>query len=181
MPRLALMTIAVMRAPYGDPQVQGFVDRFDEVFGGAERAPGFLGRVPAHGLPDRASWEPEEPFAKTEWIGRLAATLSLWQDVESAMAFSYGGPHGEAMRSRREWFIRYGGPSHVAWWQDGDDLPTWSEANVRIALLRNEESPNGFLLQRPFTPDGTPYQVDRERIRGMTLPVETQRRQRKHT
>lgn len=165
MARLALTTIGILHEPYGAERTQGFIDRFDLVFGSVDRAPGFLGRVPGDGLPDRDPWSAPERFSGPEYQGRVPTTLSLWEDLESAIAFTYRNHHGAAMRDRGRWLMKIDVASHAAWWQDGDALPTWSEANARLERMWNGEGPHAFLLQRPYAPDGTSYQVDRDRIR----------------
>jgi len=167
MQRLALMTIGVLHGPYGDPRVQEFYDRIDAVFERAEGSPGFLGRVPKVGLDDRAPWTAPARFDGAAYEGLLPATLSLWEDVETATAFSYRGVHADALRVRHDWFRKIDGPSHVAWWQPGDALPHWAEANERYERVWTQEGPDAFLLQRPFDSGGAPYVVDRERVRAL--------------
>ena len=44
MPHIALMTIRLLRAPWGDPLVRGFEDRIDDVFATAAASPGLVAR-----------------------------------------------------------------------------------------------------------------------------------------
>ena len=44
MPLLAFTTFAILRAPYGDAQVQGFFDRLPATFGAADASEGFVDR-----------------------------------------------------------------------------------------------------------------------------------------
>lgn len=165
MARLALMTFGILKGPYDDPQVQGFVERIDTVFATADAAPGFITRVPRIVSGSDQGWAPPARFAEPAYDELIAATLSLWQDVESAIAFSYRGAHGEALRGRADWFEKLDGPNHVAWWQDGDAQPSWPEAVERFDRVWEGEGPGAFLLQRPYDAAGTSYEVDRDRVR----------------
>lgn len=167
MARLALMTFGILKGPYADPQVQGFVERIDAVFAAADTAPGFVDRVPQVAAGADHGWMPPARFAGPAFEARIAATLSLWEDLESAIAFSYRGTHGEALRARGDWFEKLDGPNHVAWWQDGDAQPSWPEAVERFDQLWDGEGPGAFLLQRPYDAAGTPYDVDRDRVRSL--------------
>jgi len=165
MARLALMTFGILHGPRGDPRVQGFIDRIDSVFARADASPGFVTRVPRISSPDDDGWIPPQRFSDPAYEDLIAATLSLWQDLESAVAFSYRGAHAEALRGRADWFAKLEGPNHVAWWQADDGDPSWVEAVARFDRVWNGESAEAFVLQRPFTPDGSPCQPDRERVR----------------
>lgn len=165
MARLALMTFGILHGPYGDPRVQGFVDRIDTVFAGADAAPGFVTRVPRISSPDGDGWTPPERFSDPAYQELIAATLSLWEDPESAVAFSYRGVHGEALRGRADWFEKLDGPNHVAWWQADEGAPSWADAVARFDRVWEAEGPEAFVLQRPFAADGSPYPLDRERVR----------------
>ena len=44
-------------------------------------------------------------FLTTGAHGDTAATLSLWDDVESVYAFTYAGFHAEVLKMRYDWFV----------------------------------------------------------------------------
>lgn len=165
MAHLALMTFGILHGPSGDPRVQGFIDRIDAVFAAADAAPGFVSRVPRIISADGDGWIPPQRFSDASYHDLIAATLSLWEDPESAIAFSYRGSHGEALRGRADWFAKLNGPNHVAWWRTDQGDPPWSEAVAHFDQVWEGEGPEAFLLQRPFAADGAPYELDRERVR----------------
>lgn len=165
--RLALLTFGILKGPRDDPHVQGFIERIDAVFATADAAPGFVTRVPRIFADGDNLWTPPQRFSDPTYQELIAATLSLWEDVESALAFSYRGSHAEALRGRADWFEKLDGPNHAAWWHEGDEHPAWSEAVARYDRLWDGERPDTFLLQRPYDPGGTPYDVDRERVRSL--------------
>ena len=82
--KLAFMTLAILRQPFGHAEVQGFVDRVPGVYGAVDASEGFpsmsvrdlntyLHSWGDTSLPD---WYPES--AGTD---RVAITLSLWADL----------------------------------------------------------------------------------------------------
>jgi hypothetical protein len=106
-PKLAFMTVGILRESVGHAQVQGFVDRVPSVYLAADNSDGFHARS----IRDVGTWlhswgEVELPacFPTPPSKEHIAMTLSLWQDLESVAAFAYHGPHGEALTKRREWF-----------------------------------------------------------------------------
>ena len=169
MPHLALMTIGLLRAPWGDPLVRGFEERIDDVFATAAASPGFVARlgVVERGGLDGGPRVVPAPFADPEVQDRIATTLSVWRDAESAFAFSYRGIHGAALRDRHDWFTKVDAPSHVAWWIDEGHLPTWAEAAERYAELASTgPSARAFDFRSPFGADGRATTIDREAVRG---------------
>ena len=168
MPHIALMTIGLLRAPWGDPLVRGFEERIDDVFEAAASSPGFVARFGAVER-DALDGGPEvvpPAFADPAVQDRIATTLSVWRDAESAFAFSYRGIHGAALRDRHEWFTKVDAPSHVAWWIDEGHLPTWAEAAARHAELAEDgPSARAFDFRSPFDTAGRATAIDREAVR----------------
>ena len=118
MARIAFTTFGILRAPLGEPQVQGFLNISDAVFESAIHTRGFLGAPhmemdPGDRPKPRFFVKGKHPFAPT--------TLSLWADLESVCAFAYNGLHSEALRNREEWFLKPEWPTYVAWWPSDDD------------------------------------------------------------
>jgi hypothetical protein len=172
MARLAVMTVGVLREPWGHAQVAGFVERLGPVFAAAGESQGYLGRS---GYPDNPAGEPSwGPTANPTCLqapeiqDRRADTLSLWQDLESIMAFAYRGAHGEAFGHRHHWFKHEHGPGYVAWWVAEDHTPTWQEGCARYDRLQREgPGPDAFDFKHPFDPSGQPTRVDRDRVKAL--------------
>jgi hypothetical protein len=160
MPHIALLTIGLLRAPWGDPLVRGFEERIDETFATAAASPGFVARfgVAERGGLDGGPRVVPPAFADPEVQDRIATTLSVWRDAESAFAFSYRGIHGAALRDRHAWFSKVDAPSHVAWWIDEGHLPTWAEAAAapRGARRRRARARGRSTSARRSTPPGAP-------------------------
>lgn len=171
MARLAFMTISEMHGPWGDPVVRGLQERFPVAFAAAEASEGFLGRSRWIEGDLSAHWGPSgKPtrFVDADAQNRVAATLSLWRDLESVFAYTYAGVHGEALGHRREWFDSGHGPSYVAFWVDDDQRPSWREASLRYeALERDGATPYAFDFKRSFDPSGAAVKVDRDAVRAI--------------
>ena len=170
MAKLAILTSVLLHAPFGDPQVQGFVDRLETVFGAA---------ATGHGVLDVASedsaaaskwgaWVAPAHYRKDENDGRIAQTLSLWTDLEPLYAYAYNGLHAEAMSKRKQWIVHGDWASHVLWWVDDDHTPTWQEACDHYDYKHDHGvSPHAFDFRHPFNADGQPVQLDRELIKSL--------------
>lgn len=164
MAKVAFFTFGILYDLDGHPQVQGFFDRITRNFETAEQSDGFI---------DRSRWDPETGhhswregvssrfFREGEHAG-TAATLSLWEDLESVFAFAYSGMHAEALCRRKEWFLKPGWPTYVAWWVPDDHTPDWYEAAARHEHLYDHgPSPYAFDFKHPFGPNGKPIEIDR--------------------
>ena len=178
MAKLAFYTFAVLEEAFRHQHSRGFVDRITGVFESADQASRFVGRADSarHEGQD-AQWG--DPLAAPRLNARQrdarrdnslevspdnheAATLSLWDDLESVYAFAYYGRHAEALKKREDWFVKPEWPSFVAWWVENDQIPTWEDACSRLELLNNEgPTPHAFDFKTPLDSDGTPWRMDR--------------------
>lgn len=178
--RLALYTFGVFRLPSADPVNQGFHDRNDDNFRAVELSEGFVARSGYHGEPGPESWGRQvfPRFYVERRDGWSPSTLSLWEDLCSPMAFSYGGIHAEALKRGREWFLKPDWPPYVLWWVAPDHVPTWQEGVERHDFLHaNGASPFAFDFRRPFDHGGNPATIDRETVkRKMRVNEDRQRR-----
>ncbi len=161
--RIAFFTLAVLKAPVGEPIVQGFVDRIGEVYAAAEGSAGFFDRSVRNLETWEHSWGPvlaPRCIPSGLPLTQLAMTLSLWQDLESVAAFTYSGLHREALSRRQDWFEAGPWPSYVAWWVPGDHRPDWKEAVERIDHLHDHGStPGAFSFRQPFDAMGAPARM----------------------
>jgi len=170
MARLALMTVGILHAPADDPREKGFMDRLDGVWEAAGETPSFIasdGFIGLGGLDPNAwgTYTTPSVFSTPEFAQRMAQTLTLWRDVESAFAFAYQGVHGEAFGKRKEWFIKLDLPGYVAWWVEDDHTPTWQEGCERYDhYLQKGSSPQGFDFKQSFDLQGQPLKMDRRGI-----------------
>ncbi|GHD51249.1 DUF3291 domain-containing protein [Streptomyces galbus] len=173
MAHLALYTFGVLKAPLTDPAplVREFHARGADVYPQIARHPGYLAHAePADPGRDGTTlfdldWGAWGTFAVPAWYDRgrtprttaLAATLSLWTDLPSAVDGVYSGHHRAALTRRHDWFERTGHPTHVCWWVTDGTTPTWEDGVRGLEDLHAHGSaPHAFTFRRPFTPEGAP-------------------------
>jgi hypothetical protein len=167
-PLVAFTTFAILRAPPGEAQVQGFFDRLPDNFGAADRFEGFVARSMRDPATLGHTWgEMVRPrFFDAALHDGTVSTLSLWRSLESVNAFAYSGVHGEALRHRLEWFLKPEWPSYAAWWVADDHIPDWHEASQRLEHLHDHgPSPQAFDFRSSFGPDSEPITVRRHVVR----------------
>jgi len=165
MARLAFYTFGVLHETIGHPRVQDFWDRVVPVIRSAASYPGYI----AHDSDRGERWGEDTaprfydpaihpPVAEGQSSRSAApATLSLWHDVASVVAFAYSGMHREALQRRKEWFRTPEWPTYVAWWVGDDEVPTRAEATQRLEYLHDHGStPHAFNFKQPFDADGNP-------------------------
>jgi len=90
MPLLAFTTFAILRAPYGDAQVQGFFDRLPAAFGAADSAEGFVDRSTRDPVTLKHTWGDYVParFLDPARHGGVVFTLSRWRSLEAVHAYA---------------------------------------------------------------------------------------------
>jgi hypothetical protein len=141
---LVHFNLAIAREPLDHPSMVGFTSRLGEVNRLAETSPGFV-------------WTPADGEAgdAVETFGHplVLANISTWQSLEDLRRFVYDGPHGVALKQRREWFEPVAGPAYVLWWAPGGSRPNWVEAKERLQHLQQHgETPRAFTFKKPFGP-----------------------------
>ncbi|MBS1718558.1 MAG: DUF3291 domain-containing protein [Armatimonadetes bacterium] len=162
MPRIAFATIGRLRAPVGDAIVQGFIDRVPATYDQAGHSPGFIDRSRRDIETWTQSWgEVVSPKCYDCDPELLAATLSMWQDLESVAAYAYRGHHAEALANRRDWFEADDLPTYVAWWIADGEEPSFAQAAEKFDYLHEHgPTPEAFNFRTAFAPDGSPYQLN---------------------
>ena len=168
MPRLAFYTFAHLLKPEGHPEVAGFFARNPANFAAAEASEGFIARSGYEIEPDREIWGavvyPRYNVATGD--DEIAATLSLWEDLESVFAFAYNGVHAKALKRRHKWFQKVAWPTYAAWWVADDHVPDWQEAATRHEHLHDHGASDlVFDFSMPFGPDGAPVTLNRALVK----------------
>jgi Domain of unknown function (DUF3291) len=81
---------------------------------------------------------------------RLIVNLSVWESIDDLAQFVYRSGHVAVMRRRREWFERTA-MYMCLWWVSVDALPSVSDAEVRLAHLREHgPTPFAFTFKQRF-------------------------------
>lgn len=149
----AQFNLARLKKPFEHPDTAGFRDRIDPLHALADQAPGFVWRLIADGEADAVTLR---PFGEDGIIN-----FTVWESREAMEAFVYHGPHAEALRRRREWFVPATEPNVVMWWIPAGHVPTLEEAIERLELLRRiGPSPRAFTYRERFGPQDATAAAD---------------------
>jgi hypothetical protein len=174
--RVAFTTFAILKQPYGHPEVQEFDDRTPYVFKEAESSPGFIDRAKELNGSELSNFERDwglwgrfcvprfYTFGRETSTDQRASTLSLWKDLPSVFNFVYKGLHLEAFRKRSEWFMKPQWPTYAIWWVADDHVPQWQEACQKLEQLHDKgASPDVFDFKKPFDQYGNPVNIHSHR------------------
>ena len=164
---LALFTLGVFARPADDPSNDEFHTRNDPIMAAVSAAQGYV----AHsGYPDEDGPEVWGDFVFPHFYqekgdGWTPQTLSLWKDLESAMAFAYHGLHADALRLGSKWLQPPQWPPYVVWWVANTRTPCWQEACDKHLLLHEAGvSPEAFTFKQPYDACGMPVELDARKI-----------------
>jgi Domain of unknown function (DUF3291) len=170
--QLALYTFGIFLKPADDPANDGFQRRSDPIMALVDKSPGLIARSGHEGDPGPLSWGTQvyPRYYAEAGDGWCPSTLSVWKDMESAMAFSYFGLRAEALAFGREWFPKPEWPPYAAWWIQGGKFPSWTKAVVRHERLHDHgPSPHVFNFKAAFDANGREIKMDRANIRQMSV------------
>lgn len=169
---LAIYNFGIHAESYLTAPVQGFALREPLNFEAASYAAGFVGRSGYAGEPGPESWGEQvfPRFLKETGRDSGVSSLSLWRDIESLMAFTYSGVHADALKHARHWNERQFWPPLVLFWVEAGRRPAWKQAVERFELLADHgPTPEAFNFKSAFIVDGSPYVVDRDHVKLLSL------------
>lgn len=161
---LALYTFGQFRTRADHPVVEPFHQAEPLVWAAMERAEGFVARSGYEDEPGPDSWG-EQVFPRywqDNGDGWAPSTISLWQDLESALAAVYRGPHAEILKKGPD-FMRedHAYPAYALWWVPEGHQPDWVEAIDRFERLGDAgPTPTAFTFKSAFDPSGKPTTVN---------------------
>ncbi|WP_269583699.1 DUF3291 domain-containing protein [Roseibium sp. Sym1] len=167
--RLALYTFGQFRTRADHPDVDIFHAEEPRVWAAMERAEGFIARSGYDDEPGPDSWgEQVYPrYWQDNGDGWAPSIISIWQDLETAMAAVYRGPHAEILREGPKFMQEdtdY--PAYVLWWVPDTHQPDWEEAVERFELLGDTgPSPEAFSFKAAFDPAGKPVTANSDLAR----------------
>lgn len=124
---LAEFNFGTLRHDWDHPAVKDFVDGLDLVNGIAQKAPGFVWRVPDADM-DAAQNDPQGPFGGK---ARVASTLSVWESAEALEAFVWNTVHRQFYARKAEWYDAVGNGNLVLWWVPVGHRPGVAEGMAR--------------------------------------------------
>ncbi|MBC8280979.1 MAG: DUF3291 domain-containing protein [Chloroflexi bacterium] len=172
MAKVVLYTFAIFKETRNSEYNKEFNDRNPFVYVSAENSPGFVDR-------SGQSWKRNHADRNADWGNRdasprflttgkhrdTAATLSVWDDVESVYAFTYAGFHAEVLKMRDDWFVKGDWPAYVSWWIPDGETPIQAHGAERLEHLHdNGSTAYAFDFKAPFDADGQPLTMDRQKI-----------------
>ncbi len=144
---LAQFNVARLREPLDAPEMAGFLALFEPLNALADTAPGFVWRLTDGETDDATNLRP----CGTDVI----VNLSVWESREALWDFAYRSAHLDALRRRREWFLRMAEPSTVLWWLPAGEIPPVDEALGRLHHMRESgPSPWAFTFRQPYDATG---------------------------
>ena len=150
---VAQVNIGRLVAPLDSPQLADFVAWLDPVNSVADGAPGFVWRLQTEDGNSTALRAFEGDAEGSD--GGILINMSVWETVEDLAAFVYGEAHLAVLRRRREWFERLKDAYLALWWVPRGHIPTITEAEDRVRLLRaHGPTPHAFTLKVHFPPPG---------------------------
>jgi len=142
---LAQYNVARLLEPLDHPTLVDFVDALEPINRLAEESPGFVWR---HQTDDGDSTA-VRPYDDDQII----INFSVWKDVQSLHDYTYKSDHVTVFRRRREWFERNLEAHLVMWWVPAGHIPSVSEADDRLRVLRtNGPTPEAFTFRERFDP-----------------------------
>jgi hypothetical protein len=145
---LAQVNIGRMRAPIGDPIMEGFRTQLDPVNALADRSPGFVWRLQT----EEGNATAIRPYADDD---RMAINMSVWDSLESLRNYVYQSAHVAPLRDRKQWFEPLDGPILALWWIPAGHIPSVAEAIERLEILKARgPSPEAFTFRQPFPAPG---------------------------
>jgi hypothetical protein len=145
--QLAQVNIALPVEPVTSARLAEFMALLEPVNAVADAAPGFVWRLQTE--------DGDATSIRAFGDDSLIVNMSVWQSLESLAEFVFRGFHAEVMRRRREWFALLREPYTVAWWVAEGIRPTITDAEERLAALREHgPTPHAFTMRRAFPPPG---------------------------
>jgi heme-degrading monooxygenase HmoA len=143
---LAQVNIARSAAPLESEQMRSFVERIEEINALADRAAGFVWRLPSATTGDA--------YLRPYDDDRILFNLSVWESAEHLKDYVYKSAHAELLRKRREWFEHFTGAMLALWWIPVGHVPSVDEAKKRLAHLEElGPTPFAFTFKTMQAPD----------------------------
>lgn len=142
---IAQVNVGRLVAPVTAAEVAEFMALLDPINALADASPGFVWRLQS----DSGNATDIRPFDDDE----LLINMSVWRSLEELRDFTYRSAHVDVLRRRREWFHKLAEAHLALWWVPVGHIPTPSEAETRLRLLREHgPTPEAFMFRTPFGP-----------------------------
>lgn len=137
---IAQINIAHARHHIDHPEMAEFKNALDRINHLASEQPGYV-------------WKSEEDKTYSPWPEEILPNLSVWQDIESLMSFSYKTEHRDFLIRRQAWFQKLNSSHLALWWIPAGHRPSLDEAKKKIDYLDNHgPSSDAFHFGKTFPP-----------------------------
>jgi hypothetical protein len=141
---LAQANIGRFRGPIESDIMEGFRVQLDPINAIADQSPGFIWRLQT----EDGNATAIRPYSGDDL---MAINMSVWESLESLQHFVYKSGHVDSLRARKQWFEPLEGPILVMWWIPAGEIPAVTEAQARLAHLKEHgPSPYAFTFRTPF-------------------------------
>lgn len=150
--QLAQANVAYALADHGDPRMESYFVRLDEINRLADASPGFVWRYLTDSR-DPAQREFPDP--------RVLFNMSVWTSIDALHAYTYRTAHREVYAGRKQWFADVkdvvGGHALAMWWIPAGERPTVAEAKRRLeSITADGPSARAFTFKQRFEPPAAP-------------------------
>ena len=112
-----------------DKRMFEFAQSLNDVYGLAERHPGFIWRIPDDQV--------DTQLTNLGFDKYISATVSVWNDIDSLKDYTYNSLHGMYLKRSSEWFEIIDGPHLVIWNVENNTHPTFKESFARLEYLKD--------------------------------------------
>lgn len=144
---LAQVNVGRLRAPLDSATSAGFVALLEPLNALADAAPGFVWRL--------TDEDGDDATGLRIYGDDVLVNMSVWESREALWNFAYRSAHMDALRRRREWFLRMAEPITAMWWVPAGHLPSLDEARERLDRLRRDgPGPEAFTFRQAYDPAG---------------------------
>ncbi|MDQ1654221.1 MAG: hypothetical protein QOI35_3421 [Cryptosporangiaceae bacterium] len=144
---LAQANVMHAKCPPDDPRMAEFVALLAPMNRLADSSPGFVWRLQTEDGDATGIQAFDDPLT--------LINMSVWQSQEALWNYAYASQHLNVMRRRREWVAKVADVVLALWWVEAGHIPTVTEANQRLALLRaHGPTPGAFTFRQSFPPPG---------------------------
>jgi hypothetical protein len=130
-----------------DEVMTSFVAQLDEVNALADGHKGFVWRL----KDENNSAVSLNPFGDE----RILINMSVWETIADLETFVYSGRHREVLRSRRDWFVKFGQVFAALWYVPEGQTPSVEGARERLNFLqKNGPTAHAFDFKTRFACPG---------------------------
>ena len=140
---LAQINIGRLVAPIDDPRIADFVNQLEPINALADAAPGFVWR-----LQSSSGNATDVPYSEDPAI---IVNMSVWESLETLLAYVYSSKHIEVFRQRAQWFEKMDKPHYCLWWVPARHIPTVAEGRERLEHYQlRGATPYSFWFSKRF-------------------------------